>query len=301
MLQSMTGYARIEHNFAGTNAIIEIKALNSKQFDLNIKIPSSFKENHMLLRKEIRESLNRGKIELLIKIEKTDEVLERKFNKDYLLKYYEDILEVMSSLKLLNIEKEANTDRDIRLKSNIISNILKKPEVFQNTNEEHISWKQVKPKVDEALNKLISYRKNEGKQLELDLKNRIKTIITLEKKLSRIEKNRIINKKQSIKKKIESLTGIKIDHSRLEQELIYYLEKMDITEEKVRLKTHASFFLSTIKDDFPNGKKLIFISQEIGREINTIGAKASSHEIQKVVVQMKDELEKIKEQLMNVL
>jgi len=294
MLQSMTGYGKSELNLFNSNFIVEIKSLNSKQIDINIKIPSSYKDKEFEIRKSLSKKLTRGKIELSVWKEKTKSSSNYKINTETLKNYHKEILDLSSVLNLSN--KLLNS-------SDIIPALLKMPDSVIKEKElsKRSEWKKINDGIRIATKNLLEFRKQEGLSLEKDICARIHKIKKYLSQLSPISKIRIKNVKNNLSKKILKLKSKNIDENRLEQELIFYLEKQDVTEETVRLNAHLDYFLKTIKLKSPNGKKLIFISQEIGREINTIGAKSYNAKMQKIVVEMKDELEKIKEQLLNVL
>ena len=285
----MTGYGKSELNLTNANFTIEVKSLNSKQIDVNVKMSSAYRDKEIGLRKLLSEKLQRGKIELSIWKEKSESssnyILNTKVAKDYFSQI-----------------KELNNSLDLDIKE-LMSSILKMPDVLvkgvEKANEDE--WEEISKGVDKSINNLLQFRIDEGGKLESDITSRIDNLSTLLSEIAPFAKERISKIKESISEKLETLESKNIDENRFEQELIYYLEKQDITEEKVRLSTHLNYFLETMKMDSPNGKKLGFISQEIGREINTIGSKSSDAEMQKIVVQMKDELEKIKEQLLNIL
>jgi len=289
MILSMTGYGKSELNLTNANFTIEVKSLNSKQIDVNVKMSSAYRDKEIGLRKLLSEKLQRGKIELSIWKEKSESssnyILNTKVAKDYFSQI-----------------KELNNSLDLDIKE-LMSSILKMPDVLvkgvEKANEDE--WEEISKGVDKSINNLLQFRIDEGGKLESDITSRIDNLSTLLSEIAPFAKERISKIKESISEKLETLESKNIDENRFEQELIYYLEKQDITEEKVRLSTHLNYFLETMKMDSPNGKKLGFISQEIGREINTIGSKSSDAEMQKIVVQMKDELEKIKEQLLNIL
>ncbi|MEK9559131.1 MAG: YicC/YloC family endoribonuclease [Flavobacteriaceae bacterium] len=285
MIHSMTGFGRhIEH--LGTEKItVEFKSLNSKNLDLNLRLPQTLRAHEIDFRKKIAEKLTRGKVEAYIYIESETVRTPAQINKPVVSEY------------LRQIKNFAEGD-DLAA----LALALKMPESLtqekQEADENQI--RSVNTALDKALESLISFRKQEGEQLMLDIQSRIDLIAKhLEEVLALDEKRR-----EGVRSRLEqAVAQLKesVDENRFEQELIYYLEKYDITEEKVRLKNHLSYFLKTATESEAPGKKLGFIAQEIGREINTIGSKANDASIQREVVQMKDELEKIKEQLLNVL
>ena len=289
MVKSMTGFGKEEGTVKGKRISVEIRSLNSKGLDVNTRMPNLYREKELSLRNLLSEKLERGKIDFSINVESSEGVRGTQINKTVVKDYH-------SQLK--SIAKELKTEQ-----KDFLELIMRLPEVMKSEREEfnEADWKQISKLIELAIKKLDVFRAREGKVLENDLRKRVDLIL---KSLLVIEEDddaRITAIREKIRKGIEELVAKdKVDNNRFEQELIYYIEKLDITEEKVRLKTHCDFFLKTMSEA-ASGKKLGFISQEIGREINTIGSKANDAGIQKIVVQMKDELEKIKEQLNNVL
>jgi len=299
MIHSMTGYGKQELNLNNSNFTIELKSLNSKQVDINIKMSSKYRDKEIELRRLISEKLQRGKIELSIWREKTEFSNSFKLNTKLIKDYYLQIDDLKKDLDNLGFSKK---DDDSSY-SNIIQTLVQMPDVFvkEEENIDENNWKQILKVILKTIDNLQKYRKEEGKKLELDIKNRINNLYKLLKQIKPLSKRRIEKIKSNLNDNLTKLNLKNIDEARFEQELIYYLEKQDITEEQVRLNAHLSYFLDSMKTKLPVGKKLAFIAQEIGREINTIGSKSSDSEMQKIVVQMKDELEKIKEQLLNIL
>lgn len=290
MLLSMTGYGKANLKFGDKTYTIEIKSLNSKSLDLNFKAIGDLRSVELEIRKIIAEKLIRGKVDLYFSEEKSQgNSTSLNFN---LIEQYYNQLQLFSQQKNIPL-------------GDILPAILR----FQDINKSELAelneddTKVLHIALKEALGNIIQFRKDEGKQLENDIVRRIKLIQTLQIELEPYEKNRIEKLKEKLQQEIANyVVEEKIDKNRFEEELIFYIEKMDITEEKVRLSTHCNYFLEiTNENNVEKGKKLGFIAQEIGREINTIGSKANDANIQKIVVQMKDELEKIKEQLMNVI
>ena len=300
MIQSMTGYGRVEFNLKNKNFTVEIKSLNSKTTDFNLKLPVIYRNKEIILRKILSEKLKRGKVELSIWFEKTQTNTPYEFDKKLILKYYKQLNSIKQDLGL-----KANNLKNFFCKNNIdlMPIILKMPDVLIKKDEkvEKDEWIEIEKNVHDALDKLITFREDEGNTLYKDISIRINLIKTLITELERFESQRTEKIKSNIKNKLAALEIQNLDQNRLEQELIYYLEKLDITEEKVRLNAHIDYFLECLDTESPNGKKLTFISQEIGREVNTLGSKSNNSDMQKIVVQMKDELEKIKEQLLNIL
>ncbi len=289
MIQSMTGYGKAELNLKNANFTIEVRSLNSKQIDANVKMSSIYRDKEIGLRKLLSEKLQRGKIELSIWRESSDSSAKYTLNTELIKEYFSQIQEVTSSLSINS--------------SDIMPSLLKMPEVLVKGEEkaEDNEWEEIAKGIDIAIGNILQFRLDEGEKLENDITERINKLSTLLIDISPFAKGRIEKVKKSLADKLAEIDTKNIDENRFEQELIYYLEKQDITEEQVRLEVHLSYFIETMKADAPNGKKLGFIGQEIGREINTIGSKSSDAEMQKIVVQMKDELEKIKEQLLNIL
>ena len=303
MIQSMTGYGKAELNLTNANFTIEVKSLNSKQIDANVKMSSVYRDKEIGLRKLLSEKLQRGKIELSIWREKSESSSNYKINTDIIRRYHQQILGLQKDLGLKSGGISSNFHELSLENSDIIPTLLKMPDVMVKGEEksDDNEWEEIQKGVDIAIANLLQFRLDEGKKLEDDITNRINKLSTLLIDISPFAKGRIEKIKKSLSDKLAEIESKNIDENRFEQELIYYLEKLDITEEQVRLDAHLTYFIETMKADAPNGKKLGFIGQEIGREINTIGSKSSDAEMQKLVVQMKDELEKIKEQLLNIL
>lgn len=291
MIKSMTGYGRAEGEFQSKKLLVELKSLNSKQLDLNIRLPIAYKEKELDLRNDISRELNRGKVELNITLDSSNDENQSCFNSTLLKSYYKQVVDV---------SKEMN----IMVPDDIINTLLRLPDVFK-TEKVEISeeeWGVLLSCTNQAIKLLNEFRVQEGKTLEKDITDRIHLTMQLAQTLEPYEKNRLEKLKLKLRQSLtEVISSDKVDENRFEQELIYYLEKLDITEEKVRLASHCAYFLETMKEPEPSGKKLGFIAQEIGREINTIGSKANDADMQKIVIKMKDELEKIKEQLNNIL
>ena len=281
----MTGYGKSLVQLESGNLTIEIKSLNSKNIDLNTRITNSVKSKELLIRKHLSDKLKRGKIEFLLYKDSTNNNKKSLLNSPLINNYIDQLRGIVdgSAVELLKIA--------VKMPEAIISE-----EIEENDSDWPIIFKQI----ENAIESLIKYRKDEGLVLEKDFIMRIHKIEDLLSSINKIDPKRINHIRSKINLEIEKL-NIDHDNNRFEQELIYYIEKIDITEEQVRLKNHLEYFLSSIKNSTSNGKKLAFIGQEIGREINTIGSKANNSEMQKLVIKMKDELEKIKEQLLNVL
>jgi len=301
MIQSMTGYGKAELNLENSNFTIEVKSLNSKQIDASVKMSSVYRDKEIGIRKLLSEKLQRGKIELSIWREKSESSSNYTINTDAIKGYHQQILQLK---KDLGLKWNIWTFTPFQAKStDIIPTLLKMPDVMQKGEEkaDQNEWDEIQKGVNTAIDNLLQFRMDEGKKLEEDIQSRINKLAELVNEILPFAKERIEKVKKRLSEKLAEIDTKNIDENRFEQELIYYLEKQDITEEQVRLDAHLNYFIETMKSDFPNGKKLGFIGQEIGREINTIGSKSSDSEMQKIVVQMKDELEKIKEQLLNIL
>lgn len=295
----MTGYGKAELNLKNANFTIEAKSLNSKQIDANIKMSSVYRDKEIGLRKLVSEKLKRGKIEISIWREKSDSSAKFKLNKEVIKDYHNQIELLRKELGYKN--PFSKTDPGIY--SDILQTMVHMPDIMIKGEEEadEHEWIEIEKGVETAIDNLTQFRLDEGRKLEKDITQRVNKLSDLLVEVSPFAKARIKKIKKILKEKLLDLESKNIEENRLEQELIYYLEKQDITEEQVRLDAHLSYFIETMKTDSPNGKKLGFIGQEIGREINTIGSKSSDANMQKIVVQMKDELEKIKEQLLNIL
>ncbi|HUN02490.1 MAG TPA: YicC family protein [Niabella sp.] len=291
MLKSMTGFGRAEKTIGSKTFLIDIKSLNGKQFDLSLRLPAVLKSFEFDIRKIVSEGLNRGSIDCNISLKDTGEAKPVTINTDLVKAYY-------SSLSNLSKELEIDT-------ANILSVLMKLPEVITPSSEilNEADWEAFQELIKAAILDLNDHRLNEGKILEEELLGRINNIVNLQSEIYSLDPLRKEKMKEGLTKLLEEKVGKEnYDENRQEQELIFYIEKIDITEEQVRLKNHCDYFKEILdeKNDM-KGKKLSFILQEIGREINTTGSKAYDAAIQKIVVMMKDELEKAKEQVLNVL
>tara|TARA_B100000767_G_scaffold273609_1_gene304246 strand:+ start:18862 stop:19722 length:861 start_codon:yes stop_codon:yes gene_type:complete len=286
MITSMTGFGKSETSILNKKITVEIRTLNSKNIDLNIRFPNVFKGLEPQLRGFVSDQLNRGKIDVSVYIETDDGSSNTSSLNKVVVDNYIDQLNQIYQGDRMELLKMA-----VRLPDAL------KTEKEDLKKEEKEALLSV---FSQALLQVNDYRKNEGAAMEKDFDQRLGVLEKLLKEVIKIDPERKVKVKLKLRNSIEQL-NVEIDQNRLEQELIYYLEKYDITEEKVRLDNHLSYFKEIMNQDEPNGKKLGFISQEIGREVNTIGSKANHSGLQKIVVQMKDELEKIKEQLLNVL
>ncbi|MDB5207112.1 MAG: YicC family protein [Flavisolibacter sp.] len=291
MLKSMTGFGRAERNVGNKTFLVDIKSLNGKQFDLQLRMPAFLKPFEFDIRKILSEKLGRGTVECNINLKETGNAKPVTINTDLAKAYYKP-LEALS--------KELGLDT-----SSILSTLVKLPEVITPTSETLTDeeWKVFATIVQAAIDELNNHREDEGRSLKTELELRIKNILTQQEEVARLAPLRQPKIKEGIKKLLEENVGKEnYDENRLEQELVYYVEKIDITEEQVRLRNHCEYFTTILNEEEESkGKKLSFILQEIGREINTTGAKAYDSTIQKSVVMMKDELEKAKEQVLNVL
>ncbi|MDC3312366.1 YicC family protein [Flavobacteriaceae bacterium] len=285
MIQSMTGYGKSTIQLPTKKISIELKSLNSKNLDLNARMPSMYREKELTIRKFVASNLTRGKIDFSLYMEMTGEETSAQINEGVLKKY-------MNQLK--NIVHANDTE--------LLKMAIKMPDALKTEREEidEKEWQLIDKEIKNTVIKIQKYRKEEGSALEKDFLFRIQNIATLLSQVMDVDPDRIESVRLRLEKSVNELKE-RVDENRFEQELIYYIEKYDITEEKVRLKNHIDYFTKSLNSKDSNGKKLGFISQEIGREINTIGSKANYAPMQKLVVQMKDELEKIKEQLLNVL
>jgi uncharacterized protein (TIGR00255 family) len=288
MLHSMTGYGKATGTFEGKKVSIEIKALNSKSMDLYIRIASSYREKELEMRQKITSMLDRGKVEANVVIESTGASKSVEINKDLATAYFNDLK------KTNEIVDQSDID--------YMALILKMPDIFIQSKEE-ISAEEatfLSDLMDEACNHLNVFRRQEGTALEKEFTARINEIKNLLSRVPEYENLRIETIRDRMKKGLEEVQAVNYDENRFQQELIYYIEKLDISEEKMRLSNHLDYFLETMVLPAA-GKKLGFITQEIGREINTLGSKSYHVELQKIVVEMKDSLEKIKEQVLNTL
>lgn len=286
MMYSMTGFGKSISEFLGRQISVNIKSLNSKSIDINLRLPIRYKEKEIELRKIISKELIRGKVECFVNIESKQSNPSNELNHSIIKSYIDDLRSISSDLSQTEAMKIA----------------VSLPEVISAKEDEveQEEWKNLEKTLLEAIEKLNDFRKTEGDTLETELKRNIVQIEQSLEKIIPFEQERVDRVKEKFESYLSDLP-VDIDENRLHQELIFYVEKFDITEEKVRLKQHLKYFLETMQSTNSEGKKLGFIAQEIGREINTIGSKANHHEIQKIVVIMKDELEKMKEQLFNVL
>ncbi len=294
MILSMTGYGKCSCTIEDKKFVVEIKSLNSKQLELSLKIPTDFRENEMELRNKITNALERGKVEISIREESQTNEAENRLDKQAIITTVTQLRELCKELNSNLTEQEILSIAMHRI-----------PDIT--TGSSTIIWNDQQRNLfsksfEEAIQNLISFRKQEGTALAKDISQRVNYILNLLTEIEPHEKKRLEYTRARIKHNLENfISELNLDQSRLEQEMVYYIEKLDITEEKVRLNNHCNYFLKIMNEEPNPGKKLGFVAQEMGREINTIGSKANDTEIQIRVVNMKDELEKIKEQLNNIL
>lgn len=288
MINSMTGFGKSVVQTTNTKYTIEVRSLNSKGIDLNIKLSSQFREKEAEIRTLLANELKRGKIDFSLYCESIGGATKQNINKEVFINYYNQLKEIAEATNT------QNTD--------YISIISRFPDVMSQSSEEvnEDEWKQIYEGCISAVKQLQNHREEEGKTIEKEFVEKVNYIAELLEKVKPYEAERIEEVKKRISSSIEKLK-LEVDENRFEQEIIYYLEKIDFSEEKSRLSAHCNYFKEVMKNENSQGKKLGFISQEMGREINTLGSKANHSEIQKIVVEMKDELEKIKEQIGNVL
>lgn len=290
MIKSMTGFGKSQAAIGLKTLTIDIRALNSKQLDLNLRLPQAFREKEGEVRNLVSTLLERGKVDVFVSLKNSNAAAGLSLNTDSLKLRY-------TALKTIAIEIGADT-------SNLFSELLKFPDLMQEEESDlgEEEWKQINQYLKEALSQVDGFRLDEGKGLGSELNERVYNIEKLLESIAVHEESRMISIRARLKTKIDELMNqTESSSNRFEEEMIYFMEKLDISEEKQRLRAHCNYFRETSNENTPSGRKLAFISQEMGREINTIGSKANHAEMQKSVVMMKDELEKIKEQLNNVL
>ncbi len=295
MIKSMTGFGKSTIEIGTKKLTVEIKSLNSKQIDINTRIAGPFREKELEIRAELSRAIERGKVDFSIYIDNVGDTAGMAINKPLVRKYYQDLRELAIEL---------NEPEDLAL----LPVIARMPDVIKAEREEldETEWQQLNATIHEALGHFDDFRMQEGALLEKDMVKRIALILQLLREVEPFEKRRIVMLRERMMRnqaeyREANVNTEKFDENRFEQELFYFLEKLDITEEKVRLRKHCDYFGETLADPASGGRKMGFILQEIGREINTLGSKANDADIQKIVVQMKDELEKIKEQTLNIL
>lgn len=292
MIQSMTGYGKATAELSDKKINVEIKSLNSKAMDLSTRIAPLYREKEIEIRNEIAKALERGKVDFSLWIDKKDACeLITPINQDVVVAYYERIRTISETT-------------GIPAPEDWFSTLLCMPDVMTKNDIQELSeeeWKAVHATVLQAIQNLVDFRIQEGAALEKKFREKISNIAKLLTSVDPYEKERVEKIKERITDALEKTISVDYDKNRLEQELIYYIEKLDINEEKQRLSNHLKYFINTMEDGSGQGKKLGFIAQEMGREINTLGSKSNHAEMQKIVVQMKDELEQIKEQVLNVM
>lgn len=292
MIKSMTGFGKTTIETGNKKIVIEVKSLNSKQPDINLRIPNLYKEKEMEIRNLIKNRLERGKIDVCIYFDNSETEKAVSINQTIVEQYFKQMLDVADTL-------------GVKINNNeLLQTIMRFPDTLKQPSEEldETEWLKLKTGIEEALEMADQFRKREGEVLIQDILHRIELIKTFAAEVPQYEEKRVEGIRQRLQEKMKEWKEIQnIDQNRMEQEIIYYLEKLDITEEKVRLANHCQYFTETVEKEEAPGRKLGFIAQEIGREINTMGSKANDHDIQKLVVRMKDELEKIKEQSLNIL
>lgn len=290
MIQSMTGFGKASSELPNKKICVEIKSLNSKQLDLSTRIPSLYREKEMEIRNNLLQNIERGKVDFSIYIENIGKATSSQINLNALESYYNQI-------------NDASQKLQIPAPSNWFSILLRIPDVMKTemTEPDENEWNVVKETIKNALEQFTSFRNQEGLALQKLFESKILNISILLNEIEKFELERIEKVKTKILDALQKLDIQNYDTNRFEQELIYYIEKLDVNEEKIRLNNHLKYFIDTMNTEKSQGRKLGFISQEIGREINTLGSKSNHAEMQKVVVQMKDELEQIKEQILNIL
>ena len=291
MIRSMTGFGKTEFEVGTKKITLEIKSLNSKQLDINTRVPSMYREKDLEIRRLISEMLTRGKVDFAIYLDNLGTESTSRVNSAIIKDYYRQLADVHQELGL-------------EINESIMQSIMRLPETVKMVYDEldETEWLVVRENLVKTLENLNNFRDQEGLALKADIDANIANILDLLNQVEPFETQRMENVKTKIKESLDALQlNGSLDKNRFEQELIYYMEKLDINEEKVRLANHCSYFTETMNEDEPSGRKLGFIAQEIGREINTLGSKANESNLQRIVVQMKDNLEKIKEQVLNVL
>ena len=287
----MTGYGKADAEFQGKKIHVEIKSLNSKALDLTTRVAQLYREKEMEMRAMIQNSLERGKVEFSLWVEKGETVTAASINGNIVAAYAQQIKEISDKLGW-------------NFPADPWSVIVRLPEITQSNAAETLSeeeWGVVRQAVQEAIDHLVAFRKQEGVALAAKFAEKLDNIAALMEQIVPFEQSRVAKIRERLETRLEELKGVDYDKNRLEQELIYYIEKLDISEEKQRLANHLNYFRETMQNGHGQGKKLGFIAQEMGREINTTGSKSNQAEMQNIVVKMKDELEQIKEQVLNVM
>ncbi len=295
MIKSMTGYGKAEAILEAGKITVEVRSLNGKTADISLKTSMLPKDKEMGIRRRIADELTRGNIDFFITFEPNAADSAKKINMPLAMEYYQQIADLGNKIGAVNLWNQNPND--------LLATILRMPEVMDSKKQDVITdenWPVVEACINEALENINKFRAQEGEILRRDVTEKVNNILALSKQVEQYEQERVEAIREKILSRFAELKA-EPDQSRLEQEMIFYIEKLDINEEKVRLRQHCSYFLETIENEPNPGKKLGFIAQEMGREINTTGSKANHTEIQKLVVRMKDELEKIKEQSLNIL
>lgn len=290
MIQSMTGFGKVTAELPSKKVTVEVKALNSKQLDLSTRIPGIYKDKEMMVRSLLLQEVERGKVDFSIFIEYIGKDTPTQINLAAIEGYYNQIKVVADKL-------------NIPVPADWFTTLLRLPEAIKSdiSDVDESEWEVVMNTIKDAISHLKDFRIQEGAMLQKLFEQKIANIASLLERIGEFDSERIEKIKARISESIAKLNGVEIDNNRFEQEMIYYIEKLDVNEEKNRLDNHLKYFVSTMKNGHGQGKKLGFIAQEIGREINTLGSKSNHAEMQQIVVQMKDELEQIKEQVLNVL
>ena len=290
MIQSMTGFGKVTAELPSKKVTVEVKALNSKQLDLSTRIPGIYKDKEMMVRSLLLQEVERGKVDFSIFIEYIGKDTPTQINLAAIEGYYNQIKVVADKL-------------NIPVPADWFTTLLRLPEAIKSDISEvdESEWEVVMNTIKDAISHLKDFRIQEGAMLQKLFEQKIANIASLLERIGEFDSERIEKIKARISESIAKLNGVEIDNNRFEQEMIYYIEKLDVNEEKNRLDNHLKYFVSTMKNGHGQGKKLGFIAQEVGREINTLGSKSNHAEMQQIVVQMKDELEQIKEQVLNVL
>jgi len=289
MILSMTGYGRAETEVLNKKISVEIKSLNSKQFDINLRIPSIYKDKEIDIRNKLSQIIERGKVDFTIGVDSSDRLSVNRINRIAVEGYYAEMKEITQILKV-------NEPADW------LSVLMRLPEIVRTDAAEldEDEWENVSQTIDKALEAFVQFRIQEGEMLEKVFTEKIRNIHSLHREIEIHESDRIEKIKTRMQESFRKME-LEYDENRFEQELIYYIERLDISEEKARLDNHLNYFSETVANEKSQGRKLGFIAQEIGREINTLGSKSNHAAMQKIVVQMKDELEQVKEQILNVL
>ena len=291
MIQSMTGYGKATAQAGNRKVIVEIKSLNSKAMDISTKIIPAYRDKELDIRSRITTALERGKVDFALYIDAAAASGAQTINAAVFNSYLQQIESIAAQT-------------DYKVPEDIITTVLRMPDVISNNQQEEVSdeeWQAVSNAVDQAINALVEYRKVEGAALEKKFREKIQNISALLTSVEPYEKDRVAKIKERMRASMLDAVGKNYDENRFEQEMIFYIEKLDISEEKQRLSNHLDYFIKTLEEGHGQGKKLGFIAQEMGREINTLGSKSNQAEMQNIVVRMKDELEQIKEQVLNVM